>query len=110
MLNNIKRAVELYQRKPTYSDKNKSIINNTNKVINGIEQIKSLINDDNFRIPGKYYAKPTANINLDWMIDKDGYKQTAEEAGSDYMKGNNDNKLKLIKDFITKIRNGVINN
>ena len=51
MLNNIKKAVELYQRKPIYSDKNKSIINDTNKVINGIEQIKSLINDDNFRIP-----------------------------------------------------------
>ena len=110
MLNNIKIAVELYQRKPNYSDKNKSIINNTNKVINGIEQIKSLINDDNFRIPGKYYAKPIANINIDWMIDKDGYKQTAEEADSDYMKGNNDNELKLIKDFITKINNGVINN
>ena len=75
MLNNIKRAVELYQRKPSYSDKNKSIINNTNKVVNGIEQIKSLINYDNCRIPGKYYAKPIANINLDWMIDKDGYKQ-----------------------------------
>ena len=56
MLNNIKRAVELYQRKSNYSDKNESIINNTNKVINGIEQIKSLIDDDNFRIPGKYYA------------------------------------------------------
>ena len=27
-----------------------------------------------------------------------------------YMKGNNDNELKLIKDFITKINNGVINN
>ena len=26
------------------------------------------------------------------------------------MKGNNDNDLKLIKDFITKINNGVINN
>ena len=65
MLNSFKRAVELYQRKPNYSDKNKSIINNTNKVINGIEQIKSLINDYNFRIPGKYYAKPNNNINLD---------------------------------------------
>ena len=110
ILNSIKRAVELYQKKPNYSDKNKSIINNTNKVINGIEQIKSLINDDNFRIPGKYYAKPIANINLDWMIEKNGYKQTAEEADADYMKGKNDNELKLIKDFITKINNGVINN
>ena len=44
------------------------------------------------------------------MIDKDGYKQAAEEAGSNYMKGNNDNKLKLIKYFITKINNDVINN
>ena len=39
ILNSIKSAVELYQKKPNYSDKNKSIINNTNKVINGIEQI-----------------------------------------------------------------------
>ena len=44
------------------------------------------------------------------MIDKDGYEETAEEAGSDYMKGKNDNELKLIKDFITKINNGTINN
>ena len=110
ILNSIKRAVELYQKKPNYSDKNKSIINITNKVINGIEQIKSLINDDNFRIPGNYYLKPIANINLEWMIDKNGYKQTAEEAGADYIKGKNDNELELIKDFITKINNGVINN
>ena len=110
MLNNIKRAVELYQRKPNYADKNKSIINNTNKVINGIEQVKLLINDDNFRIPGKYYAKPLSNIDLSWINDIKGYKQTTEEAGSDYMKGNNNNDLKLIKDFITKINNGVINN
>ena len=34
----------------------------------------------------------------------------AREADSDYMKGNNDNELKLVKDFITKINNGVINN
>ena len=109
MLNNIKRAVELYQMKPNYSDKNESMVNNTDKVINGIEQIKSLINDDNFRIPGKYYAKPIENINLDWMIDKDGYKETAREADWDYMKGNNDNEIKLIKTFITKISNGLIN-
>ena len=32
MLNGIKRAVELYQRKPNYSDKNKGIINNSNNV------------------------------------------------------------------------------
>ena len=44
------------------------------------------------------------------MIDKDGYEETAEEAGSNYMKGKNNNELKLIKDFITKINNGPINN
>ena len=44
------------------------------------------------------------------MIDKNGYKQTAEETGADYVKGKNDNELELIKDFITKINNGVINN
>ena len=110
MLNSIKRTVELYQRKPNYSDKNKSIINNTNKVINGMEQIKSLINDDNFRIPGKCYAKPNNNINLDWMIDEDGYKEAAEEADADHIKGKNDNELKLIEDFISKINNGTINN
>ena len=33
-----------------------------------------------------------------------------EEAGKYYMKGKNDNELKLIKDFITKINNGTINN
>ena len=44
------------------------------------------------------------------MIHKYGYKETAAEAGADYMKGNNHNELKLIKDFITKINNGVINN
>ena len=38
------------------------------------------------------------------------YEETAEEADADYMKGNNDNELKLIKDFITKINNGTINN
>ena len=44
------------------------------------------------------------------MIDKNGYKQTAEEAGADYIKGKNDNELELIKDCITKINDGVINN
>ena len=44
------------------------------------------------------------------MKDEEGYEETAGEADSDYMKGNNDNELKLIKDFITKINNGKINN
>ena len=45
-----------------------------------------------------------------WIEDKDEYKHIVEEAGSDYMKGNNDNELKLIKDCITKINNGKIIN
>ena len=68
-----------------------------------------MIDNDEFKIPGEYYAKTNNNINLDWMNDENRYKQTAEEAGADYMKGNNDNELKLIKDFITKINNGAIN-
>ena len=74
-----------------------------------MELIISLIDNDEFRIPGEYYAKPLNNTNLSWMKDEEGYKETAEEVGSDYMKGKNDNELKLIKDFITKINNGTIN-
>ena len=92
------------------TDKNKSIINNSNKVIKGIELFKSMIDNDEFKIPGEYYAKPNNNINLDWVNDKDGYEETAEEADADYIKGKNDNELKLIKNFITKINNGTINN
>ena len=107
---NIKRAIELYQKdKSEYSDINKSIINNSNKTIKGMELIISIIENDKFRIPGEYYAKPLNITNLSWMKDEEGYKETAEEAGSDYMKGKSDNELKLIKDFITKINNGALN-
>ena len=69
-----------------------------------------MIDNGEFKFPGEYYAKPNNNINLDWMNDKIGYEETAEEVDSVYMKGNNDNELKLIKNFITKINNGTINN
>ena len=69
-----------------------------------------MIDNDEFRIPKKYYAGPNNNVDLDWMNDKIRYEETAEEADSVYMKGNNNNELKLIKDFITKINNGSINN
>ena len=91
-------------------DKNKSIINNSNKIIKGIELIKSLIDDGNLRIPGEYYAKPLSKTDLTWINDAEGYEEIIREAGSEYMKGKNDNELKLIKDFITRINNGVINN
>ena len=69
-----------------------------------------MIDNDEFKIPKKYYAGPNNNVDLDWMNDKIGYEETAEEADTGYMKGNNNNELKLIKDFITKINNGTINN
>ena len=68
-----------------------------------------MIDNDEFKIPEEYYARPNNNVDLDWMNDKIGYEETAEEADTDYTKGNNDNELKLIKDFITKINNGTIN-
>ena len=69
-----------------------------------------MIDNDEFKIPKKYYAGPNNNVDLDWMNDKIRYEKTAGEADSVYMKGSNDNKLKLNKDFITKINNGTINN
>ena len=69
-----------------------------------------MIDNDEFKIPEEYYAGPNNNVDLDWMNDKIGYEETPEEVDTDYMKGNNDNELKLIKDFITKINNGSINN
>ena len=105
----IKNGIKIYQKRPR-TDKNNSIINNGNKVIKSIELFKSMIDNDEFKIPGEYYAKPNNNINLDWMNDKDGYEETTEEVDADYIKGKNDNELKLIKNFITKINNSTINN
>ena len=105
----IKDGIRIYQKRPR-TDKNIRIINNSNKVIKGINLFNSMIDNDEFKIPGEYYARPNNNVDLDWMNDKIGYEETAEEANTDYMKGNNDNELKLIKDFITKINNNAINN
>ena len=105
----IKNGIKIYQKRP-HTDKNKRIINNSNKIINAIELFKSMIDINESVIPAEYNAKPNNNIDLDWMIDKDGYGEITEEAGSDYMKRKNDNELKLIKDFITKTNNGTINN
>ena len=70
----IKNGIKIYQKRPR-TGKNKSIINNSNKVIKGIELFKSMIDNDEFKIPGEYYAKPNNNINLDWMNDKDDMKR-----------------------------------
>ena len=101
--NNINLAVKYYP------NENKSIINNSNKVIKDIDLIILLIDNDNLRIPGQYYAKPLDNTNLSWIKNKNEYNHVADDAGSDYVKGNNDKELKIIKDFITKISNGKIN-
>ena len=85
------------------------MINNSNKIIYAIELFKLMMDNDEFKIPGKYYAGLNNNVDLDWMNDKIRYEETAEEADADYMKGNNNNELKLIKDFITKINNDTIN-
>ena len=101
--NNIDLAVKYYP------NENKSIINNNNKVIKGIDSIILLIDNDNLRITGKYYAKPLDNTNLSWIKNKNEYEHVADDVGSDYVKGNNDKELKIIKNFITKINNGKIN-
>ena len=81
----IKVGIKMYQKR-SRTDKNKRIINNSNKVINGINLFTSMMDNDEIR-----------------------YEETAEEADTGYMKGNNDNELKLIKAFITKINNCTIN-
>ena len=101
--NNIDLAVKYYP------DENKSIINNSNKVIKGIDLIILLIDNDHLKIPAQYFAKPLHNTNLSWIKNKDEYEHVADNAGSDYVKGNNDKELKITKDFITEINNGKIN-
>ena len=105
----IENSIKIYQKRRC-RDKNKRIINNSNKIINAIELFKSMIYNNEFIIPEEYIFKPNNNVDLDWMINKDGFREISEEAREYYMKGKNNNELKLIKDFITKINNGTINN
>ena len=97
-----------YTKKVLLRREKKRIIDNSNKVIRDMNLFKSMIDNDEFKIPKKYYAGPNNNVDLDWMNDKIRYEETAEEADSVYMKGKNDNELKLMEDFITKINNGTI--
>ena len=75
----IKNGIKIYQKIP-HTDKNKRIINNSNTIINAIE---SMIDNNEFVVPGEYNAKRNNNIDLDWMIDKDGYEEIADAC---YMK------------------------
>ena len=92
------------------TDKNKKKINNSNKIIKAIDLFKSMIKNNEFIIPEEYNFKQNNNVDLDWMINKDGFEEISEEARKYYMTGINNNELKLIKDSITKINNGTINN
>ena len=60
----IKNGIKIYQKKPR-TDKNKRIINNSNKIINATELFKSMIDNNEFVIPGEYNAKSNNNIDLD---------------------------------------------
>ena len=51
----IKNGIRIYQKRPC-KDKNKSVINDSNKIIKAIELFTSMIDNDEFRIPGEYYA------------------------------------------------------
>ena len=46
----IKDGIAMYKRR-RHTDKNKRIINNSNKIINAIELFKSMIENDEFKIP-----------------------------------------------------------
>ena len=56
-----------------------------------------MIDNDEFIIPEEHIFKPNNNVDLDWMNDKDEFEEIPEEAGKYYMKGKNNNELKLIK-------------
>ena len=53
----IKNGIRIYQKR-SRTDKNKSIIDNSNNVISAIKLFKSMTNNDELKIPGEYYAKP----------------------------------------------------
>ena len=61
----IEDGIKIYKKPRT--DKNKRIINNSNKITNAIELFKSMIDNNEFVIPGEYNAKPNNNIDLDWI-------------------------------------------
>ena len=88
----IEDGIEMYKKRRR-TDKNKRIIN-SNKIIKAIELFKSMIANNEFIIPEEYIFKPNNNVDLDWMINKDGFEEISEEARKDYMKGKNDNELK----------------
>ena len=65
-INGIKKSIQdgikIYQENPI-TDRKKRIIDNSNKVIKGINLFISMIDNDEFKIPKKYYAGPNSNVN-----------------------------------------------
>ena len=92
-IDNIEKSIEdgikIYEKK-TRTDKNKRIIKNSNKIIKVIELFKSMIVNNELIIPEEYIFKPNNNVDLDLMINKDGFEETTEEVRKYYMKGKND--------------------
>ena len=61
----IKDGIEMYKKRRR-TDKNKRIINNSNKIIKAIELFKSMTENNEFIIPEEYIFKP--NVDLDLML------------------------------------------
>ena len=64
MKKSIKDGIKIYQEYP-FTDRKKRIVDNSNKVIKGINLFKSMIDNDEFKIPKKYYAGPNNKVDLD---------------------------------------------
>ena len=69
----IKNGIKMYQINPR-TDKNKRIINNSNKTIKTTALFKSMIINNEFIIPEEYIFKSNNNVDLDWMINKNGFE------------------------------------
>ena len=69
-----KDGIKIYQEYPL-TDRKKRIIDSSNKVIKHINLFKSMIDNDEFKIPKKYYAGPNNNVDLDSMNDKIRYEE-----------------------------------
>ena len=60
----IKDGIKAYQES-SLTDRKKRIIDNSNKIIRDINLFISMIDNDEFKIPKKYYVGPNNNVNLD---------------------------------------------
>ena len=62
----------------------KNVLNNTNNFISGLKLIIEGINNDYFRIPDKFYAKPLGDVDASWMADYDEYEDAANDIEGEY--------------------------